>query len=288
MATIHSDIRAYLLQQREMYGDVLYTDAVTANPMTITERDASINQDGGASEDALSKQASSKQASSKQASSEQALHSQADTTVAINIDSDVAASRPPRVGKRIASAFDVASMDEFKQAIEECQLCPLGFTRKNFVFGSGNQNADLMIIGEAPGADEDEQGLPFVGRAGQLLTKILESVEIQRDDVYICNILKCRPPNNRKPLISETDTCEPYLQKQIDLVQPRVILALGLTSANTLLKNKESMGSLRGRVHDYHGTPMIVTYHPAALLRNPEWKKPTWEDMKTLKSMLSA
>lgn len=130
--------------------------------------------------------------------------------------------------------------------------------------------------------------MPFVGRAGQLLTKILESVEIMRDDVYICNILKCRPPNNRKPLVSETDTCEPYLLKQIELVQPRFILALGLTAANTLLQNKESMAQLRSRVHDYHGTPMLVTYHPAALLRNPDWKKHTWEDMKSLKTMLAS
>lgn len=188
----------------------------------------------------------------------------------------------------VESVFSLQSIGEFNNAIKECLLCPLGFTRKSFVFGSGNPNADLMIIGEAPGADEDEQGLPFVGRAGQLLTKILEAVDINRDDVYICNILKCRPPNNRKPLVSETDTCEPYLRKQIDLVQPRFILALGLTAANTLLKNKESMTSLRGRTHDYHGTPTLVTYHPAALLRNPEWKKNTWEDVKNLKSLFTS
>jgi DNA polymerase len=156
------------------------------------------------------------------------------------------------------------------------------------VFGSGNPNADVMVVGEAPGADEDEQGLPFVGRAGQLLTKILESVQLQRDEVYICNILKCRPPNNRKPTAEETDSCEPYLWKQIDLVQPRFILALGLTAANTLLKNKLSMGSLRGQVHDYHGISTIVTYHPAALLRNPAWKRETWEDVKFLRSLIDS
>jgi uracil-DNA glycosylase len=182
---------------------------------------------------------------------------------------------------------DAVTLSELNERICTCLNCPLGTTRTNFVFGSGNPNADVMVIGEAPGADEDKQGLPFVGRAGQLLTKILESINIQRDDVYICNILKCRPPNNRKPLVSETDECEPYLHKQIDLVKPRFILALGLTSANTLLKNKESMSALRGKIHDYHGIPTLVTYHPAALLRNPEWKKSTWDDMKFLRSLLT-
>ncbi len=181
---------------------------------------------------------------------------------------------------------DATTLDDLHERICSCMDCPLGASRTNFVFGSGNPNADLMIVGEAPGADEDAQGLPFVGRAGQLLTKILEAIEIQRDDVYICNILKCRPPNNRKPLASETDSCEPYLWKQIQLVQPRYILALGLTAANTLLKNKESMASLRGTIHDYQGIPMVVTYHPAALLRNPEWKKATWEDVQQLARLL--
>jgi len=180
-----------------------------------------------------------------------------------------------------------STLGDLYENIHECINCPLGKTRTKFVFGSGNVSADLMVIGEAPGADEDQQGLPFVGRAGQLLTKILESIGLNRDDVYICNILKCRPPNNRKPLISETDECEPYLIKQIEFIKPRFILALGLTSANTLLKNKESMTSLRGRKHDYHGISTIVTYHPAALLRNPEWKKATWEDMKFLRSLMS-
>ena len=180
---------------------------------------------------------------------------------------------------------DVTSLEQFNTKICGCMKCALGATRANFVFGSGNANADIMVIGEAPGADEDEQGLPFVGRAGQLLTKILESVELGRDDVYICNILKCRPPNNRKPLASETDQCEPYLWKQIELIKPKFILALGLTAANTLLKNKESMTQLRGRIHDYQGIRTIVTYHPAALLRNPDWKKHTWEDVKFLRKL---
>jgi DNA polymerase len=180
------------------------------------------------------------------------------------------------------------TLTELNEQICTCMQCPLGHTRTNFVFGSGNPNADIMIVGEAPGADEDEQGLPFVGRAGQLLTKILEAISLPREEVYICNILKCRPPNNRKPLVGETDQCEPYLWKQIEIVQPKLILALGLTAANTLLKNKESMTNLRGKIHDYHGIRTLVTYHPAALLRNPEWKKFTWDDVKHLRNLLDA
>ncbi|MDZ4745288.1 MAG: uracil-DNA glycosylase [bacterium] len=260
MATIHSDIQAYLLQQRQMYGDILYTDAVAYDASLVLAPDE-------APRPQQKDESHHQQSAPNQHQVEHGGHVKTD--------------------RQIVAAFDAESMIDFNDAIKECLKCPLGFTRTNFVFGSGNPNADLMIIGEAPGADEDEQGLPFVGRAGQLLTKILEAVEFNRDDVYICNILKCRPPNNRKPLASETDTCEPYLRKQIDLVQPRFILALGLTAANTLLKNKESMTSLRGRMHDYHGIPTLVTYHPAALLRNPEWKKHTWEDVQHLKSLFT-
>ncbi|NQW30781.1 MAG: uracil-DNA glycosylase [Ignavibacteria bacterium] len=180
------------------------------------------------------------------------------------------------------------SITALNDLICNCMLCPLGATRTEFVFGSGNPNARLMIVGEAPGADEDKQGLPFVGRAGQLLTKILEAIELPREDVYICNILKCRPPSNRKPLATETDTCEPYLKKQIELVKPEFILALGLTAANTLLKNKDSLGTMRATTHSYEGIPTKVTYHPAALLRNPAWKKETWQDIQELQKLMNA
>ena len=163
--------------------------------------------------------------------------------------------------------------------------CALGKTRTKFVFGVGNPNADLMVIGEAPGADEDAQGVPFVGRAGQLLTKILEAIQFKREDVYIANILKCRPPENRKPNPEEVEECEPYLWKQIDLIKPKLILCVGLTAAHTLLKTDDSLTSLRASVHNYHGVPTFVTYHPAALLRNPNWKKPTWEDVQKLRKM---
>ncbi len=177
------------------------------------------------------------------------------------------------------------TLDELNAMICTCTKCPLGFTRTKFVFGVGNPHATLMLIGEAPGADEDAQGEPFVGRAGQLLTKILEAINFKRSDVYICNILKCRPPNNRKPTPEESETCKPYLKKQIDLVKPAVILCLGLTAAENLLGTRESMSRLRGRVLRYEGIPVMVTYHPAALLRNPNWKRPTWEDVQAVRKL---
>jgi uracil-DNA glycosylase family 4 len=180
------------------------------------------------------------------------------------------------------NATSLAALDA---SINTCQKCPLGGTRTNFVFGVGNPQATLMVIGEAPGADEDAQGEPFVGRAGQLLTKILEAINFRRDDVYICNILKCRPPGNRKPTPEESELCTPYLKKQIGLIQPKVILCLGLTAAENLLKTKESMTNLRGKVFQYENTPVMVTYHPAALLRNPNWKRPTWEDVQAVRRL---
>lgn len=177
------------------------------------------------------------------------------------------------------------SLGALNQMICSCQKCPLGRTRLKFVFGVGNANADIVVIGEAPGADEDAQGEPFIGAAGQLLNKILSAVHLSREEVYICNILKCRPPGNRTPERAEVEQCEPYLIKQLELIGPRYILALGLTAANTLLKCKKKMGELRGQVHDYHGVGVIVTYHPAALLRNPQWKRSTWEDVQLLRRL---
>jgi len=177
------------------------------------------------------------------------------------------------------------SLDELNSKIKNCLKCPLGSSRKNFVFGTGNPNAKLVLIGEAPGADEDEQGEPFVGRAGQLLTKILSAVQLSREEVFICNILKCRPPNNREPLPSEIEACEPFLRKQINLISPKVILCLGRTAAQALLKTNASLTELRNGVYNYSGIKVLVTYHPAALLRNPNWKRPTWEDMQRLRKM---
>jgi DNA polymerase len=171
----------------------------------------------------------------------------------------------------------------FERDICGCQKCPLGATRKNFVFGSGNPQAKVLFIGEAPGADEDEQGLPFVGRAGQLLTKIIESTQTwKRSDVFICNVLKCRPPGNRTPLPEEVEQCRPYLEEQIQIIKPRLIMALGAVAAQALLRSKDSVGKMRNRWHDHNGIPLRVTYHPAALLRFDGYKKDVWQDMKEL------
>ncbi len=175
----------------------------------------------------------------------------------------------------------------FKEAISGCQKCPLGATRNKLVFGVGDPQADLVLVGEAPGADEDRLGEPFVGRAGKLLDQILAAVELKRGEgVYIANILKCRPPNNRDPQTSEVHECEPHLLKQLQLLKPKLIVALGRIAAQTLLRTNESLTRLREQDLQYHGIPLIVTYHPAALLRNPNWKRPTWEDVQKMKRML--
>lgn len=181
------------------------------------------------------------------------------------------------------------TLQELESMVAGCTRCALSKTRTKTVFGAGNPKANLMFIGEAPGADEDAQGLPFVGRAGQLLTKMIEeprSLDIPRSMVYIANILKCRPPGNRNPNQEEIACCEPYLIAQIERIRPKIICALGKVAANTLLRNDLPMNVLRGQVYDYHSIPLVVTYHPAALLRNPNWKIYAWEDMLKLKSML--
>jgi DNA polymerase len=176
-------------------------------------------------------------------------------------------------------------LDSFYEAIHECTNCPLGGSRTNFVFGVGNPNADVMLIGEAPGAEEDKQGIPFVGRAGKLLTDILKAIKFEREDVYIANILKCRPPNNRNPLPAEMSECIPYLYKQIELIKPKVILCLGLVAANNLLNQKSSLTKLRGNIFEIQGIKAMVTYHPAALLRNPGWKRGCWEDVQQFRKL---
>jgi DNA polymerase len=180
---------------------------------------------------------------------------------------------------------NAATLDELNTQICNCVKCSLGHTRTKFVFGVGNPRATLMLVGEAPGADEDAQGEPFVGRAGQLLNRMLEAISFKREEVYICNILKCRPPNNRTPQADEVEQCIPYLRKQIQLIEPKVILCLGLTAAQNLLRTAETLTRLRGRVLKYEGIPLMVTYHPAALLRNPNWKRPAWEDLKAIKKL---
>lgn len=177
------------------------------------------------------------------------------------------------------------TLEELYDKIHDCTKCPLSETRTKFVFGAGNPNADVMLIGEAPGAEEDKQGEPFVGRAGKLLTDILKAIDFDREEVYIANILKCRPPNNRDPLPSEVEKCKPHLMKQIDLIKPKAILCLGRVAAIELLGKKLTLTKLREEVYELNGIKVMATYHPAALLRNPNWKRGCWEDVKKFRKL---
>ncbi len=174
------------------------------------------------------------------------------------------------------------TMSALKEKVHSCKRCPLAKTNTNYVFGEGSAKTHLMFIGEAPGAEEDKQARPFVGRAGQLLTKIIESIGLERKDVFIANILKCRPPGNRNPLPSEIAACSPYLEKQIDLIRPKVICALGKFAAQTLLNTETPISRLRGEFYSYRGIKLMPTYHPAYLLRNPGGKKEVWKDMQAV------
>ncbi len=190
----------------------------------------------------------------------------------------------PAVLSRSRRASDM--LEDYHEFIRDCRKCPLAETRHHLVFGAGNPEANLMLIGEAPGEDEDLQGKPFVGKAGQLLDKILAAIDFQREDIYIGNILKCRPPGNRDPLPQEIALCLPHINRQIEIIQPKIILALGRIAAQTLLETTSSLGRLRGRVHTYREDILLmVTYHPAALLRNPQWKRPVWEDVQQLRHL---
>ena len=177
------------------------------------------------------------------------------------------------------------ALEDFKEVVQDCHKCNLAETRRHLVFGTGNAEANLMLIGEAPGEEEDLKGEPFVGKAGQLLDRILAAIGFRRDEVYIGNILKCWPPKNRDPLPEEIVQCMPYLEKQVEIIAPKIILALGRISAQTLLKTSDSLGRLRSVMHEFKSIPVIVTYHPAALLRNPQWKRSAWEDVQRLRHL---
>ena len=193
---------------------------------------------------------------------------------------------------RVQSQESKAQSSESLPAIREdigdcvrCKLCSLG--RRQIVFGVGNPSARLMFVGEAPGRDEDVQGIPFVGRAGQKLTQIIEAIGLKREDVYIANVIKCRPPENRNPEPDEVEQCEPFLFRQVDTIKPKVIVALGTFAAKSLLKSTDSISRLRGRVYDYRGAKLVPTFHPAFLLRNPSCRREVWEDMKKVRALLN-
>ncbi|HET9468478.1 MAG TPA: uracil-DNA glycosylase [Vicinamibacterales bacterium] len=192
---------------------------------------------------------------------------------------------PPTAQSPQPTAQSLAAIREDIGECVRCKLCTLG--RKQIVFGVGNPNADLMFVGEAPGRDEDIQGIPFVGRAGQKLTQIIEAIGLTREDVYIANVIKCRPPENRNPEPDEVEQCEPFLFRQIDTIKPKVIVALGTFAAKSLLKTTDSISRLRGRVYDYRGAKLVPTFHPAFLLRNPSCRREVWEDMKKVRALLN-
>lgn len=202
---------------------------------------------------------------------------------------DDAPVRRPPADAPLAPAPDTSaagSIADVESLIAECRACALFRTALHPVPGEGNPDAELVCVGEAPGATEDQMGRPFVGQAGQLLTKILAAINLRREDVFIVNVLKHRPPGNRNPDPAEVKACQPFLHRQLELISPKVIVALGTFAAQTLLETKAPIGKLRGQVHEYRGIPVVVTYHPAALLRNPAWKRPTWDDVQLARRIL--
>ena len=200
--------------------------------------------------------------------------------------SQAAATTETAAGAASAPASRPERLGAVAEAASGCTACGLCRTRQKVVFGDGDGDADLMFVGEGPGAQEDRQGLPFVGPAGQLLTRIIQAIDLQREDVYITNVVKCRPPNNRDPQPDETAACRSFLERQIELVAPRAIVALGRVAAQQLLGTTNSLGRLRGRWHEALGVPVRVTYHPAFLLRDPSYKRATWEDMQIVRDRL--
>lgn len=193
----------------------------------------------------------------------------------------------PPEDARVAGVEGAESLEFIRADLGECTRCKLHrLGRRQIVFGSGNPDADLMFVGEAPGHDEDLQGIPFVGRAGQLLTKIIEAIDLRREDVYIANVIKCRPPENRNPEPDEVASCEPFMLRQVESIRPKVIVALGTFAAQALLRTNDPISRLRGRVFHYGAARLIPTFHPAYLLRSPERKREVWDDMKLVRSLL--
>jgi uracil-DNA glycosylase family 4 len=184
---------------------------------------------------------------------------------------------------RPATAAAANAFEALRAEVLGCSRCRLAEGRTTVVFGEGDAEADLLVVGEAPGYEEDRSGRPFVGPAGQLLDKMLAAIGFRRDEVFICNVLKCRPPRNRDPVADEVASCRPYLRRQVELIQPKVICAFGRFAAQTLLDKELSLNRLRGLTHEFMGVPVVVSYHPAALLRNTSWKRPAWEDLQALR-----
>lgn len=281
-----SEVRDALEHQLDAFGPLIYEDeSPKSSEKEVEEQKESISE----TPHSLPAEETAPDAAPETAPTPSNLFGESVPTAVIqNVESNQNVESPyVRIEKLIPTdspLHRLGTLEEVASYVSSTILVPLDETRTNPVFGVGNPNADLMVIGEAPGADEDRQGEPFVGRAGQLLTKILKAIGFERSDVYIANILKSRPPNNRDPLPQEIEAHIPILYKQIALIQPKLLLCVGKTAGTSLLNQKTSLAKLRGTFHDYHGLPVLVTYHPAALLRNPHWKRPTWEDVQILRS----
>lgn len=193
---------------------------------------------------------------------------------------------PPDLLEKAMPASKEKQLEAMEAELKDCTLCKLHSNRNQLVFGAGNANAELVFVGEGPGYDEDREGYPFVGKAGQLLTKMIQAMGVERKDVYICNVVKCHPPKNRNPEGDEIAACEPFLLQQLDVIQPKAIVALGKFAAQCLLQTSAPISRLRGQWHDYHGIPLMPTFHPAYLLRTPEGKRDAWNDLQMVMKKL--
>jgi uracil-DNA glycosylase family 4 len=271
-----NEIRRYLQQRLEMGETSIVLETVTDREVAVTDTPRGDRPPAASTPRA--------EAAASQSDWRVMLHETGVLPIAVKATTP----REDGVMPPEASLPPLDSLDAIRMAVAHCRRCSLYETALNPVPGEGDPNADFMVVGEAPGATEDETGRPFVGAAGKLLTQILEAIKLRREDVFICNVLKHRPPGNRNPEPNEVRACSPYLIRQIELIRPKVILALGTFSAQTLLDCKTPIGKLRGQIHQYHGVPVVVTYHPAALLRNPAWKRPTWEDVQLARRILDS
>jgi len=290
MKELLRDLRTIIEHERTLHGDLLplssaqpEADEPTSSPSAPAAADSSDDAASSVQDaDAPSSTPSSDDAPTDEPMPNRDLFGN-------QVDPTEDPSLPP--WKRVASLVpddapykDAETLEAVEDYLASTVLVSIDEDRENPVFGVGDPEADLVIIGEAPGRDEDKEGEPFVGRAGQLLDKILDAINFEREEVYITNILKSRPPRNRNPKAEEIDAHLPVLYKQIALIQPKIILAVGKVAGNTLLDRSSSLSNLRDQEHDFYGIPLMVTYHPAALLRNSQWKRPTWEDVKLLRT----
>jgi uracil-DNA glycosylase family 4 len=299
----NEQLRRYLEQRRDMGETELVLDSLTVDEtLRILGARAEVGgskssrAEGTAPREVPAKPSSATssgdwretlRASGAESGSADPAHDEVASSAASRISGTQSGSTSP-IAASPSSLESLTTIDLLAAHVASCTRCPLYSTATNAVPGEGNPHADFMCVGEAPGATEDQTGRPFIGAAGQLLTKILAAIDLKREDVFICNVLKHRPPGNRNPRPEEVIACSPYLVRQIELIQPKVILALGTFAAQTLLDTKLPISKLRGDVHRYCGVPLVVTYHPAALLRNPSWKRPPWEDVQLARRILES